>query len=218
MTRPAPESARAFRAVMAACSPAVRWWGQLTVCGLDDLPAAGPVLLAGNHDSWWDPIVVGAAALERRQVRALAKSSLWRYGVVAKILDAMGQIPIDRSGRDTWALDRAISELRMGACVGVFLEGTRSGGRVLRARSGLGRIVEAVPEAQIVCCTVEGTVDLVRFPVRPPLRVRFFGPSPGGLAAGETATALTSRLLSEIRAAAPPVPYGRRAARRQAQG
>jgi 1-acyl-sn-glycerol-3-phosphate acyltransferase len=214
--QPAPQSDLAFRAVMAACSPAVRWWGQLTVSGLDDLPTAGPVLLAGNHDSWWDPIVVGAAALKRRHVRALAKSSLWRYGVMAWILDGMGQIPIDRSGGDARALDRAMFELRAGACVGVFLEGTRSGGRTLRARSGLGRIAEAVPEAQIVCCTVEETVDLVRFPVRPRLRVRFFRPSLGGLAAGETATELTSRLLSEIRAAAPPVPYGRRAARHQA--
>ncbi len=210
MTRPAAERRPAFQGVMAVSAPVVQWWGRLEVSGLEALPCAGPVLLAGNHDSWWDPIVVGVAANERRQVRALAKSSLWRYGVVARVLDAMGQIPIDRGTRDNRALDRATAELRGGACVGIFLEGTRSGGRALRARSGLGRIAEAVPEAEIVCCAVEGTVDLVRFPTRPRLRVRFFRPTGGGVSDGETATELTARLLGEIRAIAQPLPYGRR--------
>ncbi len=210
MTRSAAERRPAFAGVMALSTPAVRWWGRLAVSGLEALPSEGPVLLAGNHDSWWDPIVIGVAANKRRQVRALAKSSLWRYAVVARILDGMGQIPIERGSGDRGALDRAIAELRGGACIGVFPEGTRSGGRELRARSGFGRLAEAVPEAEIVCCAVAETVDLVRFPTRPRLRARFFRPSGGGLGPGETATELTVRVLAEIRASAQPVPYGRR--------
>jgi 1-acyl-sn-glycerol-3-phosphate acyltransferase len=194
---------------MAAASPAVWGWGRLEVLGLTELPSAGPVLLAGNHDSWWDPVVIGIAALQRRQVRALAKSTLWSNALMAKVLDGMGQIPIDRGRGDAAALERAISELRQGACIGIFLEGTRSHGRTLRARSGLGRIAQAVPEASIVCCAVEGTVDLVRFPMRPRLRVRFFAPTPGGLAAGESPAELTARLLAEIRAVAPVTRHGR---------
>jgi 1-acyl-sn-glycerol-3-phosphate acyltransferase len=199
---------------MAAASPVVRGWGRLEVSGVEQLPSSGPVLLAGNHDSWWDPVVIGIAALPRRQVQALAKSSLWKVALMAKVLDGMGQIPIDRGSGDAGALQRAISELRQGACIGIFLEGTRSHGRALRARSGLGRIAQAVPEAQIVCCTVEGTVDLVRFPTRPRprprLRVRFFLPAGGGLAAGESAGELTTRLLAEIRSIAPVREHGRR--------
>jgi 1-acyl-sn-glycerol-3-phosphate acyltransferase len=70
-----------------------------------------------------------------------------------------------------------------------------------------------VPEAQIVCCTVQGTVDLVRFPKRPRLRVRFFPPQRGGFAAGESASELTVRLLAEIRASAPAAAYGRQRGR-----
>jgi 1-acyl-sn-glycerol-3-phosphate acyltransferase len=70
-----------------------------------------------------------------------------------------------------------------------------------------------VPEAQIVCCSVEGTVELVRFPRRPQLRVRFFRPTRGGLAANESPADFAARLLDEIRAAAPPVAYGRRPGR-----
>ncbi len=206
----APEVPPAFRAVMAASSPVVRAWGRLKVTGLEHMPASGPTLLAGNHDSWWDPIVIGSAALERRQIQALAKASLWGNPLVAKVLDGMGQIPIERGQGDAHALERAITALRAGACIGIFLEGTRSKGRTLRARSGFGRIAQAVPEAQIVCCTVEGTVDVVRFPKRPELRVRFFTPAGGGLREDEAPGEFTERLLAEIRAAAPIAPYGRR--------
>ena len=90
----------------------------------------------------------------------------------------MGQIPIERGKGDAHAMDRAIEELRDGRCIGVFPEGTRSLGRELRARSGFGRLADAVPEAQIVCCTVEGTVDIPKFPKsRPHVRVRFFPPA-----------------------------------------
>jgi 1-acyl-sn-glycerol-3-phosphate acyltransferase len=200
----------AYRGVMSASAPVVRWWGRLEVSGLAQLPSSGPVLVAANHDSWWDPIAIGTAGLPRRQIQALAKSSLWKNPLIGKILDGMGQIPIDRDKGDIGALERAITELRAGACIGIFPEGTRSRGHELRARSGLGRIAEAVPEAKLVCCSVEGTVDVVRFPRRPRIRVRFFPPAGGGLADGESAAELSAQLLAEIRRSAPIVACGRK--------
>jgi 1-acyl-sn-glycerol-3-phosphate acyltransferase len=195
---------------MAACSPIVRSWGRLEVQGLQHLPAEGPVLLAGNHDSYWDPVAVGIAGLPRRQIQALAKSTLWKIRGLDRVLDGMGQIPIDRGAGDALALNRAIEELRAGACIGVFPEGTRSLGRELRARSGFGRLAAAVPEAQVVCCTVTGTTDITRFPKRPHVAVRFFTPEGGGLLNGETPGELSARLLAEIRAHAPIVSAKRR--------
>jgi 1-acyl-sn-glycerol-3-phosphate acyltransferase len=194
-----------YRTVLALCAPIVRGWGRLEVQGLEHLPAEGPVLLAGNHDSYWDPIAVGMAARQRRQIHALAKSTLWKIRGLDKILDAMGQIPIDRGAGDVRALDRAIEELRAGACIGVFPEGTRSLGRELRARSGFGRLAAAVPEAQVACCTVTGTTDITSFPTRPKVRVRFFTPEGGGLMNGESPGELSARLLREIRTHAPIV-------------
>lgn len=194
---------RPYRAALGLCFPIVRGWGRLEVSGLEHLPQSGPVLLAGNHDSYWDPVVIGIAALGRRQIRALAKASLWKVRGLAPLLEGMGQIPIDRGAGDAGALDRAVGELRGGACIGVFPEGTRTLGRTLRARSGLGRLAELVPEAQVACCTVQGTVDLPRFPKRPQLRVEFFAPAGGGLRPGEGAAELSVRLLEEIRRRAP---------------
>ena len=199
-----------YRTAMRVCSPIVRVWGRLEVEGLEALPPTGPVLIAANHDSYWDPVSIGVAALGVRQIKALAKDSLWKIKGLDRVLDGMGQIPIARGKQDETAMQRAIEELRAGACIGVFPEGTRSLGRELRARSGLGRLAEAVPEAVIVCCATQGTVDIPRFPKRPHVRIRFFHPAEGGRRDGESAADLGARLLAEIRAGAPIAAAGRR--------
>jgi 1-acyl-sn-glycerol-3-phosphate acyltransferase len=188
---------------MAVCRP-VMLWGRLRVEGLEVLPESGPVLVVGNHDSHWDPIAVGVGAIRRRQVKALAKSDLWKVRGLAPVLNGMGQIPIERGAGDAGALARAIEELRRGACIGVFPEGTRSRGREMRARSGAGRLALEVPEARLVCVAIEGTSDLTGFPRRPRLRIRFFEPAGGQAQPGEEAGELAVRLLAEIRALVPP--------------
>jgi len=157
---------------MAASTPGVVWWGRLQVAGLELLPLKGPLLLVGDHDSYWDTVTTGIAAMPRRQVRALAKSSMWKNKMLGTVLTGMGQIPIERGSGDSGALDRAIEELRKGACIGIYPEGTRSLGRALRARSGVGIMARAVPEATIVGVACNGTVAIPRFPsARPHVRV-----------------------------------------------
>jgi 1-acyl-sn-glycerol-3-phosphate acyltransferase len=200
----------AYRLVMAVSSPVVGLWGRLEVVGEEHLPTSGPTLLIGNHDSYWDPVAIGIAALRRRQIRALAKSTLWKTRPLAVVMDGMAQIPIQRGKGDVQALDSAIEELRAGACIGVFPEGTISRGTLLRARSGAGRLALAVPEARIVLVTVTGTVDIVRFPKRPRIRIEFFPPRGGQARPGENAAELTLRLMEEIRERAPIAIPGRR--------
>jgi 1-acyl-sn-glycerol-3-phosphate acyltransferase len=193
-----------YKIAMAVSRPAVAWWGRLEVEGLEVLPAAGPALVVGNHDSHWDPVTVGVAAIRRRQIKALAKSTLWDVRGLRPVLDGMGQIPIEREAGDAGALSRAIEELRAGACIGVFPEGTRSRGEVLRARSGIGRLALAVPEAKLVCVAIEGTSDMTGFPRRPRIRTRFFEPAGGQARPGEAPGELSARLLAEIREQVPP--------------
>jgi 1-acyl-sn-glycerol-3-phosphate acyltransferase len=200
---------RTYRAALGISVPIVRFWGRLEVEGLEHLPTEGPVLVVGNHDSYWDPVVIGLAAIKRRQIRALSKSSLWKVKGLSKVLDGMGQIPIVRGTGDADALDRAIAELRAGSCIGIFPEGTRSLGRTLRPRSGLGRLVAAVPEATIVPVAVTGSTDIPRFPRRPRLHVRFLAPAEG-LRPGETPADLAVRIVAELRTLAPITAAGRR--------
>ena len=210
--RPMREPTRTYRIAMALNLP-VSWWGRLEVSGVETLPASGPLLLVGNHDSHWDPVMVGVAARRRRMIRALAKSTLWDVKGLSWILDGMGQIPIVRGAGDARALANAVEALRGGSCIGVFPEGTRSKGRVMRARSGVGRLALEVPEAHVSCVAITGTADLSGFPHRPRVTIRFFDPEGGQPRAGEDPGELSARLLAEIRALAPPAaPYRKRSA------
>jgi 1-acyl-sn-glycerol-3-phosphate acyltransferase len=196
-----------YRAAIAAAAPVVRWWGRLEVVGLHHLPTYGATIVAANHDSAWDPVVIAFAARRHRQIQALAKASLWKNPLLRRLLDGMGQIAVRRGQADANALDAAMQCLSVGGCVGIFPEGSRSQGRQLRARSGAGRLAQAVPQARIVCAAVSGTVDITRFPRRPRLKVTFFEPTPSS--PSESALELAARLTAELRAVAPVPAAGR---------
>lgn len=205
------ERTRTYALAMTVNRP-VAWWGRMQVEGLETVPEQGPLLILGNHDSHWDPVMVGIAAYKRRQIRALAKSELWDVRGLGPILNGMGQIPIQRGKGDKDALAKAIEALRAGVCIGVFPEGTRSKGKVLRARSGVGRLALEVPEAHVTLVAIEGTTDLTGFPRRPRIRIRFFNPVSGQPRPDEDPGELSARLLAEIRELVPPsLSYRKRA-------
>ncbi|HVQ60028.1 MAG TPA: lysophospholipid acyltransferase family protein [Solirubrobacterales bacterium] len=205
------ERTRTYRTVMALTRP-VALWGRLQVEGVETLPESGPLLVVGNHDSHWDPLMVGMAAVKHRQIRALAKAQLWDVRGLAPVLNGMGQIPIERGAGDKQALAKAIETLRAGACIGVFPEGTRSRGKELRARSGIGRLALEVPEAHVSLVAIEGTSDLTGFPRRPRIRIRFFNPVGGQPKPDEDPSDLSIRLLAELRSLVPPsISYRKRA-------
>ncbi len=203
----------AYRGVMIASTPGVVWWGRLRVSGLELLPLEGPLLVVGDHDSYWDTVATGIAALDRRQIRALAKSSMWKNRALGAVLTGMGQIPIERGSGDSGALDRAIEELRKGACIGIYPEGTRSLGRALRARGGVGHLARAVPEATILGVACSDTVAIPRFPkARPHVRVEFFEFDRPAIAPEESPQEYSTRLLAQLRQRAPIEVAGRKRA------
>ena len=83
----------------------------------------------------------------------------------------------------------------------------------MRPLSGAGRLALAVPPSRVVAARITGAVDIVRFPHRPRIRVEFFEPAGGQPAEGESAVALTKRVMQEIRAQAPCVKVVRRGSR-----
>ena len=186
------------------------WWGRLRVEGLENVPAEGPALLAPNHDSQMDPVLIGLAAKPRRNLRYLAGDDLWKIPLLGPILTGMRQIPVKRGSGDSRALDRTVDALKAGDIVTVFPEGRLSWGERLRARSGLGLLAGWVPGAEVVLCTIEGSTDFVRFPTRPRVTVRFFRPASGGIRPGEAPAAFSARMLQELRDRVPVTPAGRK--------
>lgn len=209
----------AYRVVLAIGGPIMNSWSRMTVTGVECLPADGPVIAVADHDSYWDPVAIAVAARDVRPIRALAKSTLWKNKIVAAFMTGMGHIPVTRGVSNEDAMARAVEELRNGACIGMFPEGTRSLGRELRARSGVGRLAQLVPEAVVVCVRTNGSTDVVRAPRRPSVSVEFFRPRGGQLRPGESAAGFSDRLLAELREKAPREIPGRKrtAAKHQAR-
>jgi 1-acyl-sn-glycerol-3-phosphate acyltransferase len=114
--------------VMAAIAvPVVDLITKFTVYDRHKLPASGGVVLAPNHYSEIDPVVVGALVWKLGRVpRFLAKASLFRVPVVGWFLRRSGQIPVERGGvaRATGPVSAAGRVADNGNLVIVYPEGT----------------------------------------------------------------------------------------------
>jgi 1-acyl-sn-glycerol-3-phosphate acyltransferase len=108
--------------------------------GLENLPEKGGYIVAANHASHLDPPIVGLFL--PRQVAFFARKTLWKPGVAAWWLDAVGTIPVDRDGGASIdAMKRVLHALADGRVVIVFPEGTRSpNGEPQPPRPGVGFI------------------------------------------------------------------------------
>ena len=181
------------------------------VQGIEHVPAAGPAVLASNHVSALDGVVLGAVvwAYRRRVCRFLTAAEFFNKPMFGTALRAFGMIPLRRGVRDTRALDEAIGALRSGAVAGIFPEGlvnAEPDGPLQRGRSGVARIALAA-EVDVVPVGISGTQvrwprsglrssrpwrPVVAFAFGPPIRLE------GDPASLEEARAATELLMTRI--------------------
>jgi 1-acyl-sn-glycerol-3-phosphate acyltransferase len=116
----------------------MRTWFRIRIEGTGHIPASGPVILASNHRSNMDPVLLAAAV--RRPVAFMAKVELfvWPLGWILRLI---GQFPVQRGGIDRDALRRTSAVLARGWMLGLFPEGTRGDGNFASVHSGLAYIV-----------------------------------------------------------------------------
>ncbi|MBE0475751.1 MAG: 1-acyl-sn-glycerol-3-phosphate acyltransferase [Coriobacteriia bacterium] len=177
----------------------IRWVGQ------GNVPRAGGVILAGNHVSYLDPIVIPAGLW--RPVSFMAKAELFAIPVLGWLLRALHSFPVRRDTADRGAIAKASRRLEGGWAVGIFPEGTR-----VREGGGQGQEGAAFlamrTGAPIVPVGIDGTggvrppgVRSVRFPR---ISVAYGEPiEPGAFAGGsrERVSAMTAELMAGIGAA-----------------
>jgi 1-acyl-sn-glycerol-3-phosphate acyltransferase len=156
--------------------------------GVHHVPRRGGALLACNHTSYLDWLLLPLVVRTRR-ISFLAKLEYFtRRGPVGRaqayFFTATGQVPVDRAGAGAaeGALRTATRLLGEGRLVGVFPEGTRSrDGRLQRGRTGVARMA-AASGAPVVPCATVGAYEVCppgrRVPRPRRVAVRFGPPMP----------------------------------------
>ncbi len=159
---------------------------RIRVTGAERVPAHGPAIIAANHISMLDGVVLALVTSERsrRMTRFLVAAEFFELPNVAWALRLYRQIPLRRGRADSGALDEAIATITDGALAGIFPEGTvnsdpASGPQ--RGRSGVSRIALATG-APVIPVGIWGTQG--RWP-KTGLRIRPFGRTRIGVAYGE---------------------------------
>lgn len=129
-----PETGLFYRA-MRAISTLPRWYFRLRVEAADRVPATGPCIIAANHVSYIDPIMLWMAC--PRHVRFIVDRGQYRRPIIHWVAVHTGAIPVENDPRDLGSLRRALLALKQGAVLGIFPEGGRSDdGGVKAGKSG----------------------------------------------------------------------------------
>ncbi|TGE37932.1 1-acyl-sn-glycerol-3-phosphate acyltransferase [Desulfosporosinus fructosivorans] len=127
--------------------------------GVENIPAEGPVILAINHQSIWDPLV--AASSLPRKVYFMAKEELFSIPVLGKVFSKLGAFPVKRGQGDMNAIRQSLAILKEGSVLGLFPEGTRSkNGEIQKGLPGMVLLMEK-SKATVVPVKVYGTRKLL---------------------------------------------------------
>ncbi len=112
---------------------------RIKVSGTENIPQQGGFILASNHLSYYDPLLVGSWAT--RQVYFMAKQELFKSPFFGGIIRRTNALPLRRGTIDRAALDSCVEVIERGFGLTVFPEGTRARqGEFLDPKPGVGMV------------------------------------------------------------------------------
>jgi len=131
-----------------------RAMSRITIEGaIDQIPTEGPLILAANHASNLDAVVLGSWLIPRlgRRIHWLGKKELFAWPIIGWAAANGGVHPVDRGGADVEAFRLAQRILDEGNILFVFPEGTRSSdGSLQEARDVVEDQVEGVRSRSVL--------------------------------------------------------------------
>lgn len=123
--------------------------------GAENIPLKGPAIIAGNHPSFFDPVVVQLGT--DRWVRFFALADLLDVPIVGWLIRKAGILPVVRGGDNEASVQKALRILRRGGVVGIFPEGRLSHRYTMgEPKPGVGRLA-VQSGAPVVPCVIYGT-------------------------------------------------------------
>ena len=184
---------------------------KIRVSGLEHLPDSGPAVIAGNHVSALDGVLLGIVVWRRRGrvTRFLTAAEFFSKRIFGRVLHAFRQIPLRRGEGDMDALGEAIATVRDGAVAGIYPEGRVNPdpeAGLQRGRTGVARIALAA-SAPVIPVGAWGAQrrwprDGLRLalPLRPVVALAFGEPIQleGDSAIYEETQRATDRVMEEI--------------------
>jgi 1-acyl-sn-glycerol-3-phosphate acyltransferase len=202
-----------YRLSRLVCLALFRLVWRARVEGREHIPATGPLVVASNHLSFIDSVVIPLAV--PRKVVFLAKAEYWegrspRSWPRRLFVAAFGAVPVQRelAGDAQASLDLARQVLVRGGAFGIYPEGTRSrDGRLYRGRTGVGWLALAAG-AKVLPVALIGTADVQPVGSTVPrvhrITVRFGEPVDpekyAGLPPGRARRELTDEVMDRIAA------------------
>jgi 1-acyl-sn-glycerol-3-phosphate acyltransferase len=125
--------------------------------GRQHIPATGPALLIANHQSFFDPLLVGLGT--RRHLCFLARKTLFERPAFSWLIRMLNAVPIDQEGVGKEGIKTILGQLQKGQSVVVFPEGSRtSDGRLQPLRPGIHLILKRT-QSPIVPVGIAGAFD-----------------------------------------------------------
>lgn len=122
--------------------------------GREHIPAEGGVLVVSNHQSHFDPPLVGIGCM--RRMNYLARDTLFGFAPFRWLINSLDAIPIDREGLGLGGIKESLRRLKRGEMVLVFPEGTRTrDGEIAQFRPGFTALAVR-SKAAILPVAIEG--------------------------------------------------------------
>lgn len=151
-----------YRIARLTVAPTLRALVRARIQGADQVPRSGPVIIASNHRSFFDSLILPAAT--PRPITFLAKAEYFSgRGLQGRInrvfFTAAGTIPVDRDEARAAhrSLEIALGVLSRDGAFGIYPEGTRSrDGRLYNFHAGVGHLV-LESKAPVVPVAIRGT-------------------------------------------------------------
>jgi len=133
---------------------------RLRVVGAEKVPTTGPLIVAANHISNFDPPLLGVAL--PRPVAYMAKKELFAMPVIKQLIPRLNAYPVDRQAGGTAALRASLRLLKEGSAVGIFPEGGRNVSGTNEEKAGAA-FLAAASGAPVVPAAIVGTRKLRPF-------------------------------------------------------
>jgi 1-acyl-sn-glycerol-3-phosphate acyltransferase len=128
-----------YYAVRAICWLILKIFWKIEVIGIENLPKEGGLILAANHVSYLDPIVL--AITMKRKICFITKKEAFNNIFGSVLLKNLNAFPVDREKVDIRSLKKSLSILEEKKVLGIFPEGTRSkNGKLQELKLGIIKI------------------------------------------------------------------------------